>query len=64
MAAAEHEPAPPDGADERGDRDRDRRESDGADGRERDGAYERAQPKSQPTVSSEPEPDDDPANAG
>jgi hypothetical protein len=31
---------------------------------ERDGAYERAQPDSQPTVSSEPEPDDDPTNAG
>jgi len=27
-------------------------------------AYERAQPSSQPTVSSDPEPDHDPANAG
>jgi hypothetical protein len=27
-------------------------------------AYERAQPDSQPTTSSEPEPDEDPANAG
>ena len=31
---------------------------------EGDDAYERAQPQSQPRVSSEPEPDDDPANAG
>jgi hypothetical protein len=35
-----------------------------ADAEEAAGAYERAQPDSQPTVSSEPEPDDDPANAG
>jgi hypothetical protein len=27
-------------------------------------AYERAQPDSQPEVSAEPEPDDEPANAG
>jgi hypothetical protein len=57
MAAPEHEPAPADGAGEQHD-DRD------GDGREREDAYERAQPDSQPTVSSEPEPDDDPAAAG
>jgi hypothetical protein len=41
-----------------------KREHDEGDGDEQAGAYERAQPDSQPTVSSEPEPDDDPANAG
>jgi len=33
-------------------------------GAEQDDAYERAQPDSQPETSSEPEPDEDPANAG
>ena len=31
---------------------------------EEERAYERAQPDEQPTVSSEPEPDDEPADAG
>jgi hypothetical protein len=56
MATSGHEPAPPDGADEPCDRDRDEL------GRE--DAYERSQPDSQPTVSSDPEADDEPANAG
>ena len=54
MTAPEHEPSPP----AHGDDDPDRDEPDHGD------AYERAQPDSQPTVGSEPEPDDDPANAG
>jgi hypothetical protein len=44
--------------DDHGDDDHDHDAHDG------DDAYERAQPDSQPPVSSEPEPDDDPANAG
>jgi hypothetical protein len=57
MTAPEHDPAPP--ARDDGDADDpDRDEPDQGD------AYERAQPDSQPTVGSEPEPDDDPANAG
>lgn len=31
---------------------------------EEERAYEEAQPDAQPTVSSDPEPDEDPANAG
>jgi hypothetical protein len=57
MTSREHEPAPDDRAAQESD-DRGRDESEG------DDAYERAQPDSKPTVSSEPEPDDDPANAG
>jgi hypothetical protein len=57
MAAPEHAPAPEDGADDQPD-DRGRDES------EREDDYERAQPDSPPTVRSEPEPEDDPANAG
>jgi hypothetical protein len=49
------------GSDEPADREHDAGDTD-AD--EAAGAYERAQPDSQPTVSSEPEPGDDPANAG
>ena len=53
MERPEHEPADPD---------RDAREEELT---ELEGdAYERAQPDSQPTVSSDPEPDDDAANAG
>ena len=57
MTLAEHEPAGPKRDDDESD-DHDREQP------EPGSAYERAQPDSQPTVSSEPEPDDDPANAG
>jgi len=56
MAAAEHERKP-------SARDQSRDAPDRDDAGQHD-AYERAQPGSQPAVSSEPEPDDDPANAG
>ncbi|MFZ0384486.1 MAG: hypothetical protein WAL22_02375 [Solirubrobacteraceae bacterium] len=49
------------GSDEPADREPDDGDTDAG---EAAGAYERAQPDSQPTVSSEPEPDEDPANAG
>ena len=59
MSASEHEPPPPPPA-----ADDDEGEERVHDEPEGDDAYERAQPGSQPTVSSEPEPDDDPTNAG
>jgi hypothetical protein len=57
MPTPEHHPPP---ASDSADRSNGR----GHDEPGRDDAYERAQPDSQPTVSSEPEPEDDPANAG
>ena len=56
MTPPEHERAPSARDEDADDPDRDEPEP--------GNAYERSQPDSQPTVSSEPEPDDDPANAG
>ena len=65
MAASEHErkPSARDQAHDAPDRDQ-AHDAPDRDDAGQDDAYERAQPDSQPTVSSEPEPDDDPANAG
>jgi hypothetical protein len=60
MPSAQRDPGPQDESDDPTDREPEHDEPNVDEG----DAYERAQPSSQPTVSSDPEPDHEPADAG